>query len=124
MHYLERSVDPEQIVGDDAVIKFQFTDLARQKNWWLVVQDGKCDLCIKDPGRDVDVFFTTTVRAMTDVWMGDRTFKEAIKSGDLNMQGARAMTRNVASWLKFSVFVDSPRPPLTHKKTRPVSGPR
>jgi DNA-binding HxlR family transcriptional regulator len=111
MYYLERSIDPEQIVGDQAVIKFQFTDLKRQKNWWLVVQDGKADLCIKDPGRDVDVFFTTTVRTMADVWMGDRPLKAAIKSGDLIMQGAPAMTRNVNAWLKPSIFADSPRTP-------------
>ncbi len=111
MLYLERSVDPDKLVGDDAVIRFEFTDLEQQNLFWLLVHDQKVELCVKDPGREVDVFFKGTVRTMTDVWMGDRTYKEAIKSGDLYVHGPTALTRNISSWLKPSIFGDSPRTP-------------
>ncbi|MBI1394238.1 MAG: hypothetical protein GC152_16025 [Alphaproteobacteria bacterium] len=110
MLYLERSVDLSEIPGSHAVIRFMFTDLKEQRDWWLLAGDGGVQLCLKDPGQDVDVFFTGTVRAMHDVWMGERTYSEAIKAGDLDIQGDAALTRNVRKWLKPSVFEQVPRP--------------
>lgn len=112
MFYLERSIDPSKLIGDESVIRFQFTDLVEQKDWWLLVRNDTVDLCLKDPGKDVDVYFTCTVRTMHDVWMGDRTYRDAIKSGDLYVQGDPALTRNIRSWLRPSVFGDSDRVPL------------
>lgn len=112
MLYLERSIDPEQLPGGESVIQFKFTDLGEQRNWWLLVRQGKVDLCITDPGRDVDVYFCCTLRTMHDVWMGDRTWREAINSGDLIVEGERALLRNISSWLKPSIFAEAPRAPL------------
>lgn len=111
MLYLERSIDPEQLPGAESVIQFKFTDLQKQ-NWWLLVQGGRVDLCTTDPGKDIDVYFCSTLRTMHDVWMGDRTWREAIASGDLIVEGERALLRNIGRWLKPSVFAEAPRAPL------------
>tara|TARA_R110002110_G_scaffold177101_1_gene381544 strand:- start:142 stop:843 length:702 start_codon:yes stop_codon:yes gene_type:complete len=112
MLYLERSIDPSKLIGNESVIQFKFTDLIEQSDYWLLVRDDNVDLCLKNPGKDVDVYFTCTVRTMHDVWMGDRTYRDAIKSGDLYVQGDPALTRNIKSWLRPSVFGDSERVPL------------
>ncbi|MGE0776413.1 MAG: hypothetical protein AB7L36_15440, partial [Sphingomonadaceae bacterium] len=70
-----------------------------------------------DPGKDVDVFFFCIVRTMHDVWMGDRSYSEAIKSGDLVVEGEPALLRNIKSWLKPSIFAESPRAPLPSPAT-------
>lgn len=111
MFYLERSIDPAKLIGDQSVIRFHFTDVEEQKNWWLLINGEKVDLCLKDPGKDVDVYFTCSIVTMHDVWMGDSTYKEAIKSGDLFVEGEPALTRNISSWLTPSLFADSPRKP-------------
>ncbi|MEO1305490.1 MAG: winged helix-turn-helix transcriptional regulator, partial [Pseudomonadota bacterium] len=113
MFYLERSIEPSAIPGANAVIRFLFTDLEEQREWWLLVKNGSTQLCFKDPGFDIDVYLTGSVRVMTDVWMGDRTYREAIQSGDLDIQGDPALTKNVRAWLKPSVFEGSPREPVT-----------
>ena len=112
MFYLERSIDPEKLIGTETVIKFRFSDLTEQQNWWLLVESGKAQVCLKDPGKDVNVFFNCSVRTMHDVWMGDRTYRDALKSGDLRIDGDLALTRNVQAWLKPSVFADSDRAPI------------
>jgi len=112
MLYLERSIDTTKMIGDQSVIRFKFTDLKEQADWWVVINGSQVDLCLKDPGRDVDVYFTCAVRTMHDVWMGDRTYAEAVQSGDLIIQGEPALTRNVKAWLRSSIFGDSPRAPL------------
>jgi len=113
MYYLERSVDPEQMPGEETVIRFRFTDLTGQRDWWLLVCNiGGVQICVTPPARDVDVYFTTTVRTMHDVWMGDRTYREARDSGELIIEGEPALTRNVSQWLRPSVFVAAHRAPV------------
>jgi DNA-binding HxlR family transcriptional regulator len=113
MFYLERSIDLSALPGHHAVIQFMFTDLTEQRNWWILADQQDVQICITPPGRDIDVYFTTTVRTMHDVWMGDRTYREAVSSGDLLIEGELALTRNVSRWLRPSVFVASPRVPVT-----------
>lgn len=110
--YLERSVDASKLKGGETIIKFRFTDLVEQRDWWLVVRSDESQVCLKDPGKDVDVWFTCEVRTMAEVWSGDRTYREAVSSGDLSIQGDPSLTRNVKAWLRPGVFVDSPRPAL------------
>lgn len=112
MFYLERSIDPSKLVGNESVIQFRFSDLQQQQDWWLLVRDQTVDLCLTNPGRDVNIFFCCTVKTMHDVWMGDRSYSEAIKSGDLIVQGEPALMRNISSWLKPSVFTSAPRAAL------------
>lgn len=112
MFYLERAVDPSKLIGTETVIKFRFSDLTEQRDWWLVVESDNTQVCLKDPGRDINVYFDCSVRTMHDVWMGDRTYKDAMKSGDLSVQGDFALTRNIQSWLTPATFANSERAPL------------
>jgi len=112
MFYLERSVDPEEIPGKSAVIQFKFTDLSQMRDWWLLVDGAKSEVCSTEPGRDVDVWITTTVRTMHDVWMGDRSYRDALSCSEMIIEGDGELTRRMSKWLKPSVFHDSPRVPV------------
>ena len=109
--YLERSIDPEQLPGVETVIQFKFTDVSKQKDWWLLVRNGSVEVCVVPPGRDVHVFFTTDVRTMSEVWMGDRSYRDAIRAGKLMVEGEPALTRRISTWLRPSIF-------RTHRKRR------
>ncbi|MGI9227574.1 MAG: winged helix-turn-helix transcriptional regulator, partial [Gammaproteobacteria bacterium] len=108
MLYLKRSIVPEKLVGKESVIRFRFNDIDTYPDWWLVVSDSKTDLCVNDPGKDIDVYFTTSVKTMVDIWMGDNTYKKAIKDGDLKLAGNKILKHNITSWMSNSVFVDLP----------------
>jgi DNA-binding HxlR family transcriptional regulator len=108
MLYLKRSIVPEKFIGNESVIRFRFNDIDTYQDWWIVVAESETDLCINDPGKDIDVYFTTTVKTMADIWMGDNTYKKAIKDGDLKLVGNKTFTRNVTTWMTNSVFTDLP----------------
>ena len=58
--------------GRRVVIHFHFTDApARERLWWLVVENATTDLCRDDPGHELDVIVECTVRALTELWTGD-----------------------------------------------------
>ena len=106
MLYLKRSVMPDKLPGDETVIRFKFTDIKEYPDWWMVVQGDEVDLCVNDPGKDVDIYFTCTVKALTDIWMGDSTYKKAIREGELTLVGDKVLTNNITSWLSNSMFAD------------------
>jgi DNA-binding HxlR family transcriptional regulator len=110
MLYLKRSIVPERLVGRETVVRFHFTDTEQYPDWWLVVRDEEVDLCVKDPGKDIDVYFTCQVRTLVDIWMGDSTYRRAIKGGALKLVGDRALTANVTAWMGNSLFADLPPP--------------
>ena len=55
MTYLQRSIQVDNLPGKETIIKFQFTDLDKQPNWWIVVSGENIDICTIDPCREVDV---------------------------------------------------------------------
>ncbi len=106
MLYLKRSVNPENLVGNETVIRFKFTDIKDFPDWWMVVRGNEVDLCVNDPGKDVDVYFTSTVKTMAEVWMGQNTYKKAISQHQLKLVGPKVLTHDVSSWMEQSVFAD------------------
>jgi len=108
MLYLKRSIVPDKLVGRETVIRFHFTDAGQYPDWWLVADREQVDLCVKDPGKDIDVWFTTDVRTLVDIWMGQNTYRKAIRDGALKLVGDRALTRNVTEWMSNSVFAGLP----------------
>lgn len=108
MVYLKRSIVQDKLVGKETVIRFKFTDIEEYPDWWLVVTGDDIDLCVNDPGKDVDVYFTSNVKTMADIWMGDTTYRKAIRAGDLKIVGDKNLTNNITAWMANSIFTDLP----------------
>ncbi|WP_455208692.1 winged helix-turn-helix transcriptional regulator [Kaarinaea lacus] len=108
MLYLKRSIVTEKLIGKETVIRFTFTDIKEYPDWWLVVCGDELDLCVKDPGKEVDVYFTSSVKTMADIWMGEYSYKKAQNDGAMKIVGDIALTRNITSWMANSIFVDLP----------------
>ena len=108
MLYLQRSVQTDKLIGNETVIRFKFTDIKDLADWWLIATERSVDVCVKDPGKDVDIYFTCDVRTMADVWMGDFSYKKAVRENRLKVVGPTALTNNIFSWLNTSIFADLP----------------
>jgi len=108
MLYLERSIQPDKLPGRETVLRFNFTDVTDNATWWIVVEEDDVDVCIHDPGKEVDVYFNVELRTMCEVWMGDVSYKAAIADGKLSLVGHTSLTRNVRSWLAPSIFEGIP----------------
>jgi len=106
MLYLQRSVQTDKLIGNETVIRFKFTDIKDLADWWLIATERSVDVCVKDPGKDVDIYFTSDVRTMADVWMGDFSYRKAVKENRLKVVGPGALTNNIFSWLNSSIFAD------------------
>jgi len=90
------------------VIHFRFTDAPRgERVWWLVVERGVADLCRDDPGHELTLIVESSVRALTEIWTGDRGAEEVVGSGDLRVQGPGREARDLWRWLGRSAFAQT-----------------
>ena len=79
------------------------------KTYWLVLERPDVDLCIIEPGFEVDVFVDADLAAFTRVWLGELTIRQAIREGDIKLTGDRQGVRDFPSWLLLSTLAAVPR---------------
>lgn len=102
---LRRRVDSERLPQKPTVVMFWFRDLpAKRSRYWLRAERPELDVCLTNPGLDVELSVETTLRTMVEVWRGDRPFQEAVKAGAIELKGAPRLARAVPSWLLLSSF--------------------
>lgn len=112
---LERSVDALAFGKPDTIVRVQFTEQpAAKAKWWFVNHDGACELCLQDPGYEVDLYLTTTVRDMIYIVRGDLSLTRAFDEGRLEAEGPRALKRCLRAWLNLG--------PLTKVKSQRPDG--
>jgi len=78
----------------------EFSDYAAKfRRWWLVIRDGEVDVCIKDPGHEIDLEIVTDVRTLTGVWMGDIGLGQALRDRRIRLSGPTRLKRDISTWL-------------------------
>jgi DNA-binding HxlR family transcriptional regulator len=103
---MRRNIDPKPMPHRRNIIQVIFTDLPEtRRNWWLVVEPGReVDLCWVDPGFDVDLYLSTGLRTMTEIWMGHTTIAVAKEQGRVLITGSKQLEADVGSWMRLSPF--------------------
>ncbi len=107
---MRRNIRPEPLPDRRCTIQILYPELGEgDRAWWLVVEEGLVDLCKIDPGYDVDLLITCSLRSMTSVWMGITTLAEEKDAGRLAIDGDRMIARTINRWLGLSGFAALPR---------------
>lgn len=102
---MHRNIDTSHFGKDRRVVRFEYLDYpSKMRLWWLVVTDGVVDICLKDPGHDVDLFIQTTLKTMTHIWLGDISLSKAKRDKLLKINGASDLNKSMASWIGRSPF--------------------
>lgn len=107
---IRRTVDPSRFPPNRRIVlHFQFADApSGKRSWWLVSEHDGVDLCLEDPGFEIDVVVQAPLHVMTAVWMRDVTFRMAVESLGLTLTGPRDICRRVPEWLGASALAHPP----------------
>jgi DNA-binding HxlR family transcriptional regulator len=103
---MRRNLDRTPLPPRRCVIEFLYPELpAARRHWWLLIEPGaEVDLCLVDPGFDVDLYVATDLRTMTAIWMGLTTVHKAVSEGKLALTGDHRLAGNMQTWLGLSPF--------------------
>ena len=100
-----RRLNRDELPTGRTIIHFHFPELSSFAHWWIVVEEnGDRELCIQNPGAEVDVHLKSDLRTMTEVWAGDTTIADAKRNGKLSVSGNPVLSRSVSRWLGIGLL--------------------
>ena len=114
MWNIRRRLALERLPANRLVMRFEFSGLParyrRPSEFWLIVAGAAVDLCMKDPGAEVDLQVSADMKSFARMWLGDISFAQLQKLGGIRLAGRREYTRAFPTWLRRSGFADVPGP--------------
>jgi DNA-binding HxlR family transcriptional regulator len=115
MWNIRRRVALDRLPLRRVVVLFEFRGLPSGRSMlrkcWLILERSGCDVCLSDPGFEVDVYVDADLASMAKVWLGDLPFAEAVRQKKVKVMGASDLVRDFPEWLLLSHFARVPRPP-------------
>jgi DNA-binding HxlR family transcriptional regulator len=105
---IRRNINTDPMPARRNTIQFIFKDRpSSERNYWLIVEPGsEVDLCLVDPGFDVDLYVSTDLRTMTEIWLGYAAIGPVSEDRRLVLTGSRKLAADLRAWLKLSVFAN------------------
>ncbi len=108
---LHRNVDRGQVPPGTTVVRFDLSEVpARQRRWWIVLSPEEVDVCDDDPGHDVAATVVAPLRCLVEIWRGDRTWTDALRSESVRITGPEQLRRAIPVWFRPGNFAAVPRP--------------
>ncbi|MEM7307190.1 MAG: helix-turn-helix domain-containing protein [Planctomycetota bacterium] len=112
----------EAMPAGRTVLRFEFTGVPDDcRRFWIVNRNGTIDMCIEDPGFDVDLTIKSDLRRFVEAWRGIRSLRAELAAGRISLDGPRELQRSFPDWLLLSALahVGRERPGqerTTHKR--------
>ena len=103
---IQRRLQTDMLPDGETILCFIFSDLKTFKSWWLIVSNGEVDLCTENPGKNVDLYISTTLFNLVKVWNGDIKIKNALQNKLIKTQGNTVLSKTFADWLGICLYAD------------------
>ena len=100
---MHRRINRDLLPARRVVVRFDLSGM-HTRSYWLVLKRDDVSVCYSDPGFDVDLLATADSLMLHRVWIGHRTFPDALRSGDLRLSGPRDLVRAFPGWFQLSMF--------------------
>jgi DNA-binding HxlR family transcriptional regulator len=101
--WMHRRVDEAQLPAERVVIELQYTKPNRQ-TLWMVLDRGQASVCMQHPGFDPDVVVATATPTMAEVFAGTMTWREALSTGAMRIDGPPRLAKALPRWFLGSPF--------------------
>jgi DNA-binding HxlR family transcriptional regulator len=98
----------EELPEQRTVVQFEFPTALRGRMIWLVLDPSGSTVCERDEGFTPDLRVTADLAELQRVWAGRSTWDEAIRSGQLTIEGPRPLVRAFPRWFALSPFTRRP----------------
>lgn len=120
---IQRKIDVDRLPAERVVLRVDFRGVPRGnsplKTWWLVLARPEVDLCLKDPGFDVDGTVDADLTALTRVWLGQVQLADMIRTGLITIEAPGELVKAFPIWLGLASAGELRRAAFTATPARP-----
>jgi DNA-binding HxlR family transcriptional regulator len=114
MWFLRRRVRVESLPEPRVVTRFDFHAqgarsfwLEGQQSFWLILERPAVDLCLSDPGFEIDLTVNADVTELTRVYLGHISLIQAIREGSVEVVGGSELRSGFHDWIGVSPFANA-----------------
>lgn len=106
MWNIRRRMDTARLPDQRVVLRFEFTGTPprRARIFWLKIDKPEVELCLKDPGIEIDLYVHADIGSFARVWLGEERLADTLRDGRIRLVGDSALARGFPSWLLLSHF--------------------
>jgi len=102
MWWLRKRVEVDRLPDGRLVAQFDFHGRDGQNStsvsFWLVLTRADVTLCLTDPGYEIRVRITADLATLYRVWGERISYREALASGRVRVDGSRTLARAFPLW--------------------------
>ena len=107
--------DNHQVEGR-RVVEFQLQDVpSNRRFYWLVFEADDVDVCVKNPGHEVDLWVTSSIRTLVELWLGHVRLSGAIGNESIRLDGDTKEVATFSTWFTCSPMAKYGRMPAANK---------
>ena len=122
----EKNLDPDElfwelrqsILSDNhkvetrRVVEFQLQGVpSNRRFYWLVFENDNVDVCVKNPGHEVDLWVATSIRTLVELWLGHTRLSEALRDERIRLDGDTKEVATFSTWYTCSPMAKYGRMP-------------
>lgn len=111
---MRRRIAIDRLPAKRVVARFDFKGVPsacrRSSTFWLLLERPEADLCITDPGFEVDLFVEADLASFARAWLGEVPLRDEIRRGAIRLSGVGETVRAFPSWLLLNTLAAVPRP--------------
>jgi DNA-binding HxlR family transcriptional regulator len=101
---LRRRVDVNALPDRRVVLRFEFSGVPASRTkfriMWLILGRSSVDVCMKDPGFDVDLTLRGNIRDYVEVYLGQTKWNDAARTA-LQLDGDQKIARAFPIWMQL-----------------------
>lgn len=99
---MHTALNTELLPPGRTVIGFHFSEAPPDaRHFWLVCEDGDVEMCLKDPGHEVDLKVRSELRVFIEAWRGFRDLRDEIRAQRILVIGPRRLRERFPDWLQL-----------------------
>lgn len=104
-----KRVDRDALPDRRVVVRFEFTGVpasrTKYRMMWLMLGQSGVDVCVKDPGHDVDLVFRGKIADFVSVYCGHVMWAEMAGKA-LRIEGEDTLAQQLPGWLRLDKVPD------------------
>jgi DNA-binding HxlR family transcriptional regulator len=108
---IRRTVGTDTWPRSRTTLAFRLDGVApKASRWWMVVAEGRADVCDFDPGYEVTGTVEASLYTLTRIWRGDVSWSHALFDGSVAVSGPADVRRAIPTWIGQAPSATVPRP--------------